>query len=155
MRGVLRVKCSQLRPFAAGLENGVAKPEAHGAAESHFGYFRHGDDDRVRGMFLEFCGTGLRNAAYVAGILYYSELHAQADAQERYVGFTSPFNSADHTLGSSQAEAARNEDTMRGAEFVPCFVEVGRRGDADRFFEVRGVDPDKIEFSGAGHGGVF
>ena len=44
---------------------------------------------------------------------------------------------------------------MRDAEFVPCFVEVGRRGDTDRFFEVRGVDPNEVEFSGAGHGGVF
>lgn len=155
MRGVFRVQCSQFRPLAAGLENRVSKSETHGAAESCFGYLGHRDDDRVGSVFIEFRGVGFRNAAYVAGILDYSELHAQADAKERYVGFTRPFDGADHTLGSSQAEAARDEDTLRGAEFVPCFVEVGRRGEADRFFEVRGVDPDEVEFSEAGHGRVF
>ena len=137
------------------MENGVPKSETHGAAKSCFGYFRHGDDDGVGSVFVELCGVGFRDMAYVAGIFDHGELHAQADAQERYVGFTSPFDGADHTLSSSQAEAAGDEDTLRGAEFVPCFVEVGRRGIADRFFEVRGVDPNEVEFLGAGHGGVF
>ena len=155
MRGVLCVQCSQLRPLAAGLENGVSKAETHGAAKGCFGYFRHGYNDRVGDVFIEFCGVGFRNMAYVTGIFDYGELHAQADAQERYVVFTSPFDGADHTLGSSQAEAAGNEDTLRDAEFVPCFVKVGRRGDAYGFFEVRGVNPNEVQLSGAGHSGVF
>jgi hypothetical protein len=53
------------------------------------------------------------------------------------------------------AETARDENSVCGADFVPCFVECGWVVDLGLVFEVGGIDPNELEFFAAAHGAVL
>ena len=71
-------------------------------------YIGHVDDGVVLGFRVEFFTTGILNTSNVAGIFHNSELHTEADTQERNLLGTSPSDGLDHTCGRTIAETARN-----------------------------------------------
>jgi hypothetical protein len=83
------------------------------------------------------------------------DLHTEADTEERDFVLASPFCGLDHALCTSVAETARDENSVRSADFVPCFVEGGWVVDLSLVFEIGGIDPDEVEFLAAAHGAVL
>lgn len=53
------------------------------------------------------------------------------------------------------AETARDENSIRSTDFMPCFVEGGWVVDLGLVFEIGSVNPDEIEFLAAAHGAVL
>jgi len=53
------------------------------------------------------------------------------------------------------AETARDENSVRGAYFMPCYVEGGWVVNLSLVFEIGGIDPNEVEFLAAAHGAVL
>ena len=82
-------------------------------------------------------------------------MHPEADAQVRDFILASPAGSLDHALSAASAEPAGDENALRGAEFMPGFMEFRRGFGLCRVFQMGGIDPDEIELPRTCHGGVF
>src|SRR5690606_7824580 len=66
--------------------------------------------------------VGPAQARHVAGELNDSQLHAQADAQERGAAFTCVADGADLPFGAPLAEAARHENGVQAFQAGGAFL---------------------------------
>lgn len=75
------VEGADLGPLAARLEDGLARPEAHGAAHVLLVELGHGDDDVVAGGGVELLGVGAGQGAKIARELDGGGLESEANLQ--------------------------------------------------------------------------
>jgi len=151
----LPIQLSETGPLASRLKERGADTETHCSSKSGFIDLGHEDHNRVGTVVIEFDGFGARDTADVSRKLDDGDLHTEADTKERDFVLASPFCCLDHTLCTSMAETAWNENSVRGADFVPCFVEGGWVVDLGLVFEIGSIDPDEVEFLAAAHGAVL
>lgn len=76
---VAAVEGTDLGPLAVGLEDGLARPQTHGAAHVVLVELRHGDNNAVVGASFELLRVGLGQLADVASKLDGGGLEAETD----------------------------------------------------------------------------
>lgn len=151
----LAVESTELAELGTGLEMSSTGAETHGATKLLLGTLGHEDDDAVLGVGVELLGSGILEVAEVAGGLDDGNLHTKADTEEGGLLLTSPLGSANHTLGTTVTEAARDENTLGDANVVPSLVVLGGILLLGLLLEVLRINPDEVELTAAAHGGVL
>lgn len=134
--------------------------ETHGTTHLRLVNLRHVDNDGLFAPVVEFCATGLGHTTDVASILDNSQLHTQANTQVGNIVRTGPVGTLNHSFRTTLAETtlrqlldkkARytkeiktygNQDTVGGAQLVPCGVILARVCSLVLFFQMRRFDPD-------------
>ncbi|MCY1238398.1 hypothetical protein D9M72_511350 [compost metagenome] len=104
---------------------GFVEAQTHGAAEvalavNDVQLLFHGGDDRVLGVRFEFAGRCALKAHHVPGVFDDHALEAQAQAQDRQLGFAGKLERAQLAFEAADAEPAGHADGVNPGERVDC-----------------------------------
>ncbi len=126
---------------------GFVEAQAHGAAEVSLAFhdvqlFFHGGNNRVLRVGLELAGGSTFKANHVAGVLDHHALQAQAQAQDRELGFAGELQSAKLAFEATDTEAAGNAYGVHTGQ--------GLGGTCQGFALVRGGDPADLDLGFVG-----
>ena len=98
--------------------------EPHGSALSldcHLLF--HEVDDTVAAVFGEFPAVGVMKPKNISCIFDDADLHAEADAQIRYIVLSRISAGSNHSLDSAVAETARNQNSVYASQhFIDIFI---------------------------------
>lgn len=144
------VETTKLGVLRVGLEDGRAEAETHGSTHVRLRDLGHETDDGVGGILDKLRRVCVLQPDNVTGPLDHSDLESQTNAEEGYLLLTSPLGGDNHALGTTDSEAAGNNDALGRAEVAPRVVVADRVLSLHLRFERGRVNPLGVSVTASG-----